>query len=388
MTARGAAQRFMRWARASMEGMLRQRVTKGGVGFSVTISIVASLAFLTGNNLLFLLLACMLATLLLSNFLSRLSLAGLELDLVFPEHLSARRDVPARMKLKNEKSWMPSYSIHVSGTRGSVYSSAIYFPMIPAGTTVEETVDVHFARRGEYKENSFELRSQFPFGFTERRVRVTPRREAIVYPCLDPHPASELLLRGLEGEMLAQARGRGDDFYRIRPYGHGESARHVDWKATAHTGELQVREFAQQQEPMVEIYLDAHVGDQHLEWFEHAVDCCAFLSWELTQRGARIRFRSQNFDRQVPAEAGVYTILKFLALVEPVRIRNVVSPGSDSNLQVVVSAAPERLRGAGWSDAHVVGPRAFDNLGNAVAGADAAAVPGDARAGKDNGHRR
>ncbi len=367
--------------------MLRQRVTKAGVGYSVTISVVASLAFLTGNNLLFLLLACMLATLLLSNFLSRLSLSGLELDLLFPEHVSARRNVPARMKLRNEKSWMPSYSIHVSGTRGSVFSSAIYFPMIPAGTTAEETVEVQFARRGEYRENSFELRSQFPFGFTERRVRVTPRREALVYPCLDPNPASEMLLRSLEGEMLAQQRGRGHDFYRMRPYEHGESARHVDWKATAHTGELQVREFAQEQEPMVEIFLDANVSDQQREWFERAVDCCAYLTWELTRRGARLRFRSQVFDRQVPVEADVYTILKFLALVEPVRIRSVPGPGSDSSLQVVVSPAPEEMAGAGWSDDYVVGPRAFDSADAGGERADGAHFGGD-RSGADLGHRR
>ena len=39
-------------------------------------------------------------------------------------------------------------------------------------------------------------------------------------------------------------RGRGHDFYRIRPYETLESARHVDWKATAHTRDLQVREYA------------------------------------------------------------------------------------------------------------------------------------------------
>jgi len=43
----------------------------------------------SANNLLFLILATMLATLLVSGFISRLCLAGLELDLLLPEHISA-----------------------------------------------------------------------------------------------------------------------------------------------------------------------------------------------------------------------------------------------------------------------------------------------------------
>src|SRR5687767_4481272 len=97
----------------ALAGGMRQRVTRSGFGFSFLISVVGAVSFLSGNNLLFLVLAALLATLLLSGFVSRLSLAGLELDFVFPDHISARRPVLARMKLRNEKSWMPSFSIFV-----------------------------------------------------------------------------------------------------------------------------------------------------------------------------------------------------------------------------------------------------------------------------------
>ena len=49
-------------------------------------------------------------------------------------------------------------------------------------------------------------------------------------------------------------------------------SRHVDWRATAHTGELQVREYARDQDQAVTIFLDLDTSD--LEWFERAVDCC------------------------------------------------------------------------------------------------------------------
>jgi uncharacterized protein (DUF58 family) len=359
------------WRRLSyaLAGGMRQRVTRSGLGFTALISVVGTIAFLSANNLLFLVLASLLATLLLSGFVSRLSLAGLELDFQFPEHISARRIILARMKLKNEKSWMPSFSIHVSGAPGSVYSDELYFPLLPGGATVEEIVEVGFARRGLHTENGFLLASRFPFGFAERRVLVTLRREVLVYPCLEPHPVVDEFLARLRGELEAIVRGRGHDFYRIRPYEVGESARHVDWKATAHTGEFQVREFARDLEPLVEIFLDIQTSEEHRVWFEQAVDCSAFLCWQIARRGARLRFRTQEFDLSVPVEGDVYTILKYLAQVETKRGRSVIAPGREDSLQVVLTVAPKRHIDAGWHDARLLG---LDAFGGGAAGGAAA----------------
>jgi len=48
--------------------------------------------------------------------------------------------------------------------------------------------------------------------------------------------------RWFSGELESYQRGRGNDLYSIRDYQFNDSARHVDWKATARTGVLQVRE--------------------------------------------------------------------------------------------------------------------------------------------------
>ena len=90
----------------------------------------------------------------------------------------------------------------------------------------------------------------------------------------------------------------------------------MDWKATAHTGDLQVREFAREQDHRVVIYFDLDVTDAEA-WFESAVDCAAFLAFRLAERGAQVRFRTQEFDVSLPEEGDIYTILKYLALVIP-----------------------------------------------------------------------
>src|SRR5437016_1243308 len=96
-------------------GALRQQVTRTGLAYSGAIVVVALAAVLSANNLLFLILAAMLSILAVSGFVSKLTLAGLEIDLLLPPHISARRKFRATVRLKNLKSWMPSFSIHLTG---------------------------------------------------------------------------------------------------------------------------------------------------------------------------------------------------------------------------------------------------------------------------------
>ena len=336
--------------------MMRQQVTLLGLVYTIATLLVAVAAFVSANNLLFLLLAAMLSTLLVSGFISRLSLAGLEMEFAPPEHISARRKVMGRLLLRNSKGWMPSFSIRLAGSSGSGFVSALYFPVIPGGARIEEAVEVYFARRGAHRDSTFHFSTRFPFGFTERSVQVRLSRDILIYPCLDAQANFEQLLCSIAGEIESHYRGRGHDFYRIRPYAPLESARHVDWRATAHTGELQVREFAREQEHLVHVFFDLDTPEGAAEWFERAVDFAAFLAWRMAQRGARLRFRTQAFDLRVPEEGDVHTILKYLALVSPLRGKAPVPAGDDTSFQVVISARPDRLPDYGWTPGRLLTP--------------------------------
>ncbi len=151
-------------------------------------------------------------------------------------------------------------------------------------------------------------------------------------------------------------RGLGRDFYRIRPYEAFESARHLDWKASAHTGSLQVREFAREQEQTLEIFLDRDVPRELDAWFEHAIDCCAFLAWRLSSRGAGIHFRSQGYQFRQPEDGDIYAILQYLALVYPQAAQAPEPPLEDDSYKIVFTASPRRFLEAGWRSARVIGP--------------------------------
>jgi uncharacterized protein (DUF58 family) len=333
--------------RVWMTAGMRQQITRAGLLFTLTALLVGLAAFASANNLLFLILAAMLATLLVSGFISRLSLAGLAIEFLHPEHISARRKVSGRVVVHNDKSIMPSFSISLAGTPQSGFDSALYFPSIPGGARIEEPVDLYFPGRGAYRDNTFTFSTRFPFGFSERRAPVQVNEEVIVYPCVDPQPALEHILSTITGDIQSYFRGRSNDFYRIRPYERFDSARHVDWKATAHTGELQVREFAREEEQRIVVFLDLELPTGDV--FENAVDCCASLVWRLTRNAVgRLHFTSQDFSARVPEETEVYTILKYLALVAPVTGKAPPPPDDQDSIQILFTAQPDHLAAFGW----------------------------------------
>jgi len=351
--------RQWRQLRGFLARRIRYRITHGGVLFTFAILVVALGAVISANNLLFLILAAMMATLLVSGLVSRLCLAGLELDFLVPEHVPARRSVPGKLLVRNTKWPMPSFSIRVEGIRdpaSPTLKSGVYFPLIAAGTTLEEMVEVRFPARGAYRQNSFAFSTSFPFGFLEKTARVTLRREMTVYPAIDPQPGFEDLLAGITGEIETHYRGLGKDFYRIRPYEAFESSRHVDWKATAHVGSLQIREFAREQEQTVEVFLDRGIPHQLDDWFEHAIDCCAFLVWHLSEQGAAIHFRSNGYQFRQPMDGDIYTILKYLARVYPQRTAAPEGPREESSFKIVFTPSARAFQEAGWADARVLGP--------------------------------
>lgn len=354
--------------RHAIRHRVRYRITGGGFLYFFGVLLVGFAAFLTANNLLFLIFSAMLAILLVSGFLSRLMLSGLELELLLPEHVWARTAAPARVRLRNLKRLTPSFSLELTGQRTAlsqlppILTAPVYFPVIPGRTTVEAPVEVTFPHRGRHKENVFLIATRFPFGFLRKSTTLALERETIVYPAPEPFPAAEEVLAGAaSGEAEFAVRGLGQDFYRIRPYEPGDSARHIDWRASAHTGSPHVREFSRDEQGAVDVFLDRRTPAGDSKSFEVAVERCAFLICRLASMDASVSFSAQGFAYAAAEAEQFYAILKYLALVEPL-IAVTSGAGTESpfsaagRVQIVFSSRPEELRGAGWAGAFFVGP--------------------------------
>ncbi|MBI3896378.1 MAG: DUF58 domain-containing protein [Acidobacteria bacterium] len=358
----------LEWLRVSID----YRLTREGMFFIIFIFILAIAGLNTGNNLLYLILASLLAAILMSGVLSLAVLTGMELEVLLPTHVFARRPVPARIRLTNQKKLLPSFSILLSGgkeeekgkkkqkhskkteTEPSPFPSdrqilqrPLYFPFLPAKRSIIRSLELQFPLRGLYREESFSMSTRFPFGFLEKTLHLPVSQTLWVYPAVEPTEEFYEILPMLAGELEALQKGRGHDLYSIRDMVSTDSARHVDWKASARTGEWKVREFTREDERRLQIILDPRVGpldSKSLEQFERAVEFCACLAWHFHEIDAQLQFVCGDFHTPMArANELIYEILQFLAAVEPSGEvpHDLPALAADENIfRIICTAAP------------------------------------------------
>ena len=114
--------------------------------------------------------------------------------------------------------------------------------------------------------------------------------------------------------MRGLSEGLGSDLYRIREYLPEDSARHVDWKATAKSGAFKVREFAREDERRLRIVFDNPEPRQlSPEKYEHMVSVAASAIWLMAEQGVLLSFVSQEYE----GTGDIYGFLEHLATIQP-----------------------------------------------------------------------
>lgn len=322
----------LRWIGQGIE----YKVSREGWIYFAALLLVALAALNTGNNLLFLILASLIALILMSGILSSISLSGVEMRLVLPEHIFAGQPLRALVELENQKLTLPSFSLRVEAVseKGAPVSAMldkpVYLPYLGKQDRLQQVVPMKFPRRGVYHQDAFRIVTRFPFGFLQKARRVNLKTEALVYPSVDPTTEYRDVLPVLQGALETVTKGRGQDLYGVRDYVHTDSARLVHWKATARSGSLMVREFTREEDSRVLLVLDPHsegaaqkppahpAATPLNDRFERAVALCANIAWHFYQANTMLQFRSVDFDTPLaPADKYIFDILRHLAVVQP-----------------------------------------------------------------------
>jgi uncharacterized protein (DUF58 family) len=360
----------LRWISYRME----YRVTRQGWIYILGIIIVALAAINTGNNLLFLILACLIASILMSGILSSVTLAGVEMRLQLPQHIFAGQTVRSAVELKNEKLTLPSFSLRVEGVRkkgasaGAIMETPVYFPYLPKHDSVKQAVPLEFPRRGIYRQEAFRIVTSFPFGFLQKARRLDLASEALVYPSIEATSDFLEVMFGIQGAIESLAKGRGQDLYALRDYQPTDNLRHVHWKASARSGSLMVREFAREDDSRVVLVFDPHsasalpgAGATEKETFEEAVRLCAAIAWNLYERGTLMQFQSGATElAQTPVEESIFEVLRHLATVQAVPLDALPRLGPAKNaepgsFQIVVTAQSRGSIAADvWNSSYIV----------------------------------
>jgi uncharacterized protein (DUF58 family) len=141
----------------------------------------------------------------------------------------------------------------------------------------------------------------------------------------------------VRGEWESFVRGRGSDLYRIREYMPEDSARHVDWKATAKSGSLKVREFSREDERKLCIVFDNPAAQViSPQAYERAVNLAASLAWHFSSQGAEVSFVVPGHSRSVD----LHEFLAQLAVIAPGKI----APQSPKDPQAIPEPQADSLQ--------------------------------------------
>jgi len=358
-------------------------VTRAGIVYVLATLLVGVAALNTGNNLLYLIVSTMLAAVLISVIGSSLMLRGLTLSVSLPSHVFARESAAGSVELRNSRRWLPSLSISIvppkarkvkehwrtePGTFGfpphwpperqwltikdmkirrvpdatvapSVFQGTIHFSLIPARASSKSEIELCFQHRGLYRQDAFALVTMFPFGLLMKRRAIDVAHELVVYPAVDSTSTLARILPAISNDLSSLHAGMGQDLLRIRPYESGDSARHVDWKATAKSGDLKVREFARDEQTRLRIVFDNPAsGEVSAESYERGVKLAASLAWYFARVSGTVSFAAPGF----ATSSDVWDFLRYLALTQPASGRSVFDGLTDTGeFNLIVTARPE-----------------------------------------------
>ena len=351
--------------------------TSGGGVFLVIIIVVGFAAWNTGNNLLFLVFSLLLSTLFVGWIAARSSLRDLTVSARFPDHIFAAEAAPVIVTLRNTKRVLPSFSILVEARgpntdpdeklkRRKRYVKRLlaYFSYVPHHAAAEQRVEQLFPTRGHVLIDGFELSTRFPFGFFRRRRRLRARNvDIIVYPKPEVISDELHLLPMYAGRIPSYRRGAGHDLFSMRDYQAQDDLRHIDWKATARSRRLTVREFTSEDERRITIALDTRLPqaqhDELAERFERGVVQAASLIKHFIEERADVRLVLGN---DVGAFGSgtehLYRCLRRLALVAPndgeleARVTHDVVEHDYAIL--LTAASPGSIPANVWRSSHVI----------------------------------
>jgi uncharacterized protein (DUF58 family) len=380
---------------ARMKDHFDFELTREGMAYLGILLVISIAALNTGNNLLWIVVAAMLAGIVVSGAASAANLRRLELDVIVPRNAFATKPVQLRVNLYNPRLWMPAFSVKVFSPadkkkkrRGwewrktefvfpkrkrwlqlpdytlrrtnpappqtKILTRPVYFTFVAARSMAGVDLELAFPRRGYYTQEGFSLATRFPFSFLVKSRKVKLERDLLVYPALlEPEDLLDVLPM-ITGEFVSFVRGRGSELYRIREHTPQDPARFVDWKATAKTGALKVREFTREDERRLRLVFDnPEPGRVSSPAYEHAVSMAASLACHFNGEHVDLTFAGSCYD------GGLHLadFLRYLATIQPdsrdPSFLDALPVSQDYNV-ILTARKPGSLPSALWHSSYVI----------------------------------
>lgn len=209
--------------------------------------------------------------------------------------------------------------------------------------------------RGAYLVGPVSLRQRDPFGLTYVAVRLSSTTEVLVLPAVYDlaGPRRQATGRGNEGEQPQMVALRGEDDVSIRSYREGDELRRVHWPATAHRGELMVRQEDRPARRRAVLILDARqVAHGPVRGtsasFEYAISALASVAAVLLAEGYVVHLLTPHTVREGTAAAPMTLATALDILARSQRVE-------ESGFEAIAAAAHSFTAGGVLAVAAVVG---------------------------------
>ena len=232
------------------------------------------------------------------------------------------------------------------------------------GQAASAAYRVPTARRGLIRTGPLRALRRDVLGLTERSTTLAGTEEVLVVPHTIALPFPSVGSSGRLGQHLRmKSWGQtGTEFHSLREYQRGDDIRRINWKASARSTALIVRETALEGIRRCTVILDTTASEYTAGSFEQAVIAAASITASSAHTGVNTRFATHEVDLRGPDVAA--NTLRWLAIVEPslevpemASMNNGMSEGM--GLMVIVtgsstSAAAAQLRAATSQDETLV----------------------------------
>ncbi len=331
---------------------------------------IGTAAYNSSNNILFITLSLMLACLILSGVLSWFNFDKLRWRILFPPVARAGLNATISLELVNGKKLLPTYGLDcvVAARRARSDEQAMpettftgrgmdvkaIFKHVPEEVTgrllltgrldPQDALQLDWVwapdRRGRWTVELQNVGSYYPFGFFNKKLAAHLSRELIVWPAAVEYQQHKVNSFRWSGVTTRTARaGSGNDLLAMRRYAPGDSHRLINWKASARTGQLLVRQFAAEttESYVLQLNSEAELWPR-TEQFERFISFAATLAEDFFRAG---RLRSATLDDQ--ATRPIRHVRDYEALLDQLAV---LHPRSTPETVRAGSAAPFHAAGA------------------------------------------
>ena len=156
---------------------VRVKILRSGILYVALTLTIGAAAVNTLNNLLYLIVAGLLALMAVSGAAAYLALRRLELELALPDEWFAERSAPVTIRIHNRRRHLSTFLLHLDN--GIDRATVVEIP--PRGTTEAQLVFRPQAR-GYVDLGTLTITSEFPFVLFRRGGRARSRTRVLVYP--------------------------------------------------------------------------------------------------------------------------------------------------------------------------------------------------------------